>query len=325
MLLMMALTGLALPTSDADAATTLGVEGSQFTLNEKPTFLHGISYYGALGASEESIRADLDDMQRVGLNWMRLWATWNAFGCDVSAVDGEGNAREPYLTKLKQLVAECDRRGMVVDVTLTRGTATIQALETHRRAVETLVTALKEFRNWYLDLGNERNIRDARYVSYEDLKSLRDLAKQLDPTRLITASHAGGDLSREDLRRYVLEVGVDFVSPHRPRDAGSPQQTEAKTRELLRELQELGRVVPVHYQEPFRRDYGEWQPKAEDFVTDWRGAISGGAAGWCLHNGSARGKEGERPRRSFDLRDRRLFEQLDEEELKALTALAPRP
>ena len=37
-------------------------------------------------------------------------------GEDVAALDSEGNAREPYFTRLRTLVAACDRRGMVVDV-----------------------------------------------------------------------------------------------------------------------------------------------------------------------------------------------------------------
>jgi hypothetical protein len=310
------------------AATELGVQGTQFTLNGTPTFLLGISDYGALGASDEFIRQDLDDMQRYGFNWIRVWATWAAFGNDVSAVDGDGKAREPFLSKLKSLIAQCDKRGMVVDVTLSRGNGVtgklrLQTLEAHKRAVETLVTALKEYRNWYLDLSNERNIRDQRFSNFEDLKQLRDAAKRLDPQRLITASHAG-DVSRDELRDYLLNVRVDFISLHRPRNAESPKQTEAKSRQYLAEMKDVGRVVPLHYQEPFRRGFGKWQPKAEDFITDLRGAKSGGAAGWCFHNGAERDKSDGTPRRSFDLREKRLFEQLDEEEMKTIELLVSR-
>jgi hypothetical protein len=35
-------------------APKLGIQGIQFTLNGKPTFLIGMSYYGALGASEHA-------------------------------------------------------------------------------------------------------------------------------------------------------------------------------------------------------------------------------------------------------------------------------
>src|SRR5262245_47193598 len=87
-------------------------------------------------------------------------------------------------------------------------------------------------------------------------------------------------------------------------------------------MKELGREVPLHYQEPFRRDFGKWQPRAEDYVTDLKGALAGGAAGWCWHNGDNRAAKGGQPRRSFDLRKKRLFAQLDEEEGKALPLLS---
>jgi hypothetical protein len=306
------------------SATELGIKDTQFTLNGEPTFLLGISYYGALGASEDFIRRDLDDMQHYGFNWIRVFATWDFFDNDVSALDGEGNPRELFLGKLKWLVAESDRRGVVVDVTLARGDGKtggcLQTLAAHRRAVETLVTALKPRRNWYLDLANERNIPEF-FTSLADVKALRDAARQLDPQRLVTASHTP-DLSRDDLRAYLLGVQVDFISPHRPRHAQSPAQTAAKSREYLAWMKEIGRVVPLHYQEPFRSGWAKWQPKAADFITDLHGAKAGGAAGWCFHNGDQGGRPDGKPRRSFDLREQRLFEQLDEEERKVLARLA---
>ncbi|HIE50583.1 MAG TPA: hypothetical protein EYP85_02385 [Armatimonadetes bacterium] len=308
-------------------ATELGTEGPRFALNGKPTFLLGISYYGALGASKEFIQRDLEDLQRYGFNWIRVWATWAAFGNDVSAVDGEGRPREPFLSRLQWLVAECNRRGMVVDVTLSRGNSItgpgrLQSLAAHRRAIEVLVTHLQPYRNWYLDLANERNIRDPRFVSFSQLKQLRDLVKQLDPQRLVTASHAG-DISREELRDYLLRVQVDFIAPHRPRNPQSPQQTEAKSRQYLAWMKEIGRVVPLHYQEPFRRGFRprRWEPPAAAFLTDLRQALAGKAAGWCFHNGDQKDRPEGKPRRSFDLREQCLFAQLDAEERKVIEAV----
>lgn len=316
---------LVLAGGDAVSATRLGVDGARFTLDGKPAFLYGISYYGALGAPEETIRADLDEMGRTHLNWVRVWATWGAFDNDVSAVDADGSPREPYLGRLKWLVAECDRRGMVVDVTLSRGNGAtgnprLQTLEAHLRATEALVGTLKPYRNWYLDLSNERNIRDRRYSSMEDLARLTERVRALDPERLVTASHVG-DPARADLEQYLRVVGLDFVSPHRGRSAGTAAQTEEKCRETLALMREVGRVAPVHYQEPFRRGFGKWEPAAEDFVADALGARAGGAAGWCLHNGHEGESPDGRPRRSFDLREKRLFEQLDGEEKAALQRL----
>ncbi len=308
--------------SQTNATTVLSVSDTQFTLNDRPTFLLGISYYGALGASENSIRRDLDDVQRHGFNWLRVWATWGAFDHDVSAVDARGEPRAPFLDKLQWLVAECDRRGMVVDVTLTRGRRSAKSLaggdlpdfESHERAVETIVSALQRHRNWYLDLANERDVRDERYVPVGELKKLREVVRRLDPQRLVTASFGGHDLSRHDVQDSLIDAGHDFLSVHRPRSAKSPRQTEARTREVLAIAAELNRPAPVHHQEPFRRGYAGWEPVADDFLTDLRGAIAGGAAGWCFHNGSQRTTAGNHPRRSFDMREQRLLDQLDSEE-----------
>lgn len=306
--------------------TVLGIRDTRFTLNGRPTFLLGISYYGGLGAPEAFIRRDLDDLERAGFNWLRVWATWGAFDQNVSAVDAEGGPREPYLSRLKSLVAECDRRGFAVDVTLTRGQASphrvaggaLPNFPAHRRAVETLIGALRPHRNWYLDLANERDVRDDRFVAPAELKQLRERARQLDPERLVTASFGGHDLSESDVRDSLLTAGLDFLSPHRPRHPESPAQTEARTRAALDMAKRLGRVAPVHYQEPFRRGYQAWAPTAADFLADLRGAVAGGAAGWCFHNGSQRDAPDNRPRRSFDLRQQRLMDQLDPEERKVV-------
>jgi hypothetical protein len=310
--------------------TTLGIEGSRFTLNGNPTFLLGLSYYGALGASEDFMRRDLDDAQRYGFNWLRVWATWESFGNDVSAVDSRGQPRQPFVDRLKWLIAECDRRGLVVDVTLARGKRLPDAtsighlpdLESHQRAVATIVNALKQHRNWYLDLANEHDVRDERYVPPAELKNLRELVRQVDPSRLVTASFGGHDLSERDVRDALLTAGLDFLSPHRPRNSESPAETEARTRECHTLMTQIGRFVPVHYQEPFRRGYAEWEPSAADFLTDLRGAVAGGAAGWCFHNGSQSNTPDKEPRRSFDLRTRRLFDQLDAEERKVVGSAA---
>jgi Neutral/alkaline non-lysosomal ceramidase, N-terminal len=300
------------------SATELAIQDSQFTIDGRPRFLLGVSYYGALGAPESGVTHDLDEMQRDGFNWLRVWANWAGFGNDVSAVGGDGSQREPHLTRLKDFVRECDTRGMIVDVTLSRGNGVsgpprLMSEEEHVRAVETLIRALMPYRNWYLDLGNERNIRDSRFVSHGTLKKLRDRAKELDPKRLITASHSSGDDEFiDELEDYLKTTRLDFVSPHRPRSKESSAATEGMTRRYAARMKELGTVVPVHFQEPFRRGYGDWQPQTDDFVRDLRGALAAGAAGWCFHNGDQRKHPDQIPRRSFDLRERRLYDQFDD-------------
>jgi len=311
------MTGLIVVPASASAAT-LGVDGTRFTIDGRPMFLLGFSYYGALGAPEESVRQDLNDLRTLGFNWFRVWATWSAYENPVSAVDEHGEPRPVFLARLKRLIEQAGRRGMIVDVTLSRG-ADLPSQAAHLRAVEVLAEALKPYRNLYFDLANERNIKDARYVSFEELAALGARVKQIDPDRLVTASH-GGDLTRDEAKSYLEIAGVDFLAPHRPRHADSPRETEAKVRECLQWAAEVARTVPVHCQEPFRRDYPAWQPQVEDFLTDLRGAAAGGAAGWCFHNGGPKDDPNGRPRRSFDLRpeEGRLMSQLDPVERELL-------
>jgi len=300
-------------------STTLGISGSQFTINGSPTFLIGISYYGALGAPQEYILSDLNRIKYYRFSWIRVWVTWAAFNNDVSAVDLEGNPREPFLSKLEWLIEECDRRGIIVDITLSRGNSItgpkrLQSLEYHLNAIRTVLGKLKDYKNWYLDLANERNIKDSRFVSIDELKTLKDEAKKLDPSRLITASHSG-DLDYNELIEYLIDVGLDFLAIHRPRDSESPAKTSEWTKRYLEWMSKIGRIVPIHYQEPFRRGFNkDWEPTAEDFLMDLRQAIESGASGWCFHNGDQRNAPENKPRRSFDLRSKTLFEQLDYEE-----------
>lgn len=313
----------------AGQATELGKESTYFTIDGRRTFLLGISYYGALGARDEFITRDLDDMQRDRFNWIRVWATWAAFTNNISAVDTNGGPREPFLTRLEKLIQECDRRGMVVDVTFSRENGTtggprLQKLEQHERAVRTVVERLRPWLNWYLDLGNERNIGDARHVPFEDLKRLRQAVREIDPKRLVTASHSSDDESfAKDFEKYLRDVKVDFLSQHRPRGEGTAQKTADATKLYLERMKAIGIVVPIQYGEPFRRGYTKgWEPTAEDFVSDLRGAIGSGAAGWCFHNGAQVGPKDGMPRRSFDLREKRLYDQLDAVELEVAKRVA---
>ena len=137
-------------------------------------------------------------------------------------------------------------------------------------------------------------------VPMNEVAELIALVKRIDPSRLCTASQ-GGDIGEEEAIAYIDVGKVDFICPHRPRDRNSPQYTAATTREHFEQMKRTSRVVPVHYQEPFRRGYGRYSPSADDFMTDLEAAHSSGAAGWCFHNGSVRGQpdnEDGRPRRS---------------------------
>ena len=300
----------------------LGISGAMFTLDDAPAFMLGCSYYGGLGVCDEpALVADLDDLQRHGFNWIRVWATWKPYDEDTSAVTPSGEPREPYMGRLKRLCELAGERGIVLDVTVGRGDPPFpDDLDEHRAVMRCLAKHLKPYRNVYFDVANERDVRDRRFVSTAEVATLVDEVKRIDPDRLCTASC---DLRTDDAVRFVKDGKVDFLAPHRARDAQSPSHTAQHCRELHKALREAGCLVPVLYQEPFRRGYGNWQPAAEDFLLDLAQAREGGAAGWCFHNGGIRSSDTGRPRRSFDMRpeEGRLFDQLDAEEARFMTAL----
>ena len=303
----------------------LGVSGTSFTLDGKSTFLLGASYYGALGIEDARYaEQDLEDLARYGFNWVRVWATWDFDATDVSAVAPDGSIRQPYMKRLKRLCTLAGKHGLVVDVTVTRGKSPNfpSTLQEHKAVMTTLTQQLKRFRNVYFDVGNERNVGDRRHVRMSEVGELIDAVKRIDPQRLCTASH-GGDIAAEEVVGYIGAGKVDFLCPHRPRNPESAGQTASRTRDYVESMQSAPRVVPVHYQEPFRRGYGKWMPLAADFLRDLRGAREGGAAGWCFHNGASRESADGRPRRSFDMRpgEGRLFSQWDAEEREFLGRL----
>ena len=303
-------------------ATELGVDGSLLTLDGQPAFLLGVSYYAGLARTPELMAHDLDDLRERGINWIRVWATWDWHEAQ-PAVDATGAAAEPAMQALRDLVRLADERDIVVDVTLHRG-GVLTSREAHLAAVRTIARELLPWRNVYIDVANERDVRDKRYVSPEECGELAAAIREIDPERLVTASHGGGGLSSELVALDLQVATVDFLTPHLPRAADDPAKTQERVEHLRAWTREAGRLTPVHLQEPFRRDYGAWQPEAEDFLTDLRGAIAGGAAGWCLHNGSNRRSDDGEPRRSFDLNPERgpFIDTLDDVERAVLDGMA---
>jgi hypothetical protein len=211
---------------------------------------------------------------------------------------------------------------MIVDVTLTRDKKILANFTAHQAAVATLVDGLRAHRNWYLDLANERDVRDARFVSIEELKRLRDQIRLADKERLVTASFGGHDLDANDVRELLTKVAwtslLHIVHATRSRPPKPPRTPSGAStcmdcpRAPLRPCTTRNRFAAA-------TPSGNRQPS--DFLEDLRGAMESGAAGWCFHNGAQRGTPGEQPRRSFDLSTLRLFDQLDSEERAFLDRL----
>ncbi|UCD27319.1 MAG: hypothetical protein JSV03_09305 [Planctomycetota bacterium] len=316
--------------SETATGVTLGIspDGRFFTIDGVPTFLHGISYYGNQYITTGSFRTqDLDDMLVDGFNWLRVWAYWAwpwYTGPNVSALNKDGTVREPYMTRLKTLIAECDARGIIVDCVMLRDTYnewhSPDTLARHLTAAQTLATELLPYRNVYFDLGNERDNRGC-LVPFDEMPQLINAVKTIDPDRLCTFSQGGMIDSQSVLNDYINVGMVDFFAVHMCRTSECPSLTYGEVQKYIGWMANLGTRVPIHLQEPFRRgNRAAWNPVQEDYYRDETGGKVAEAAGWCFHNGGndAYSADG-RPYRSFNMSDPegRLYDQLDSVELSA--------
>ncbi len=298
-------------------AVTLGIsaDGKYFTIDGEPTFLLGVSYYGAQSITTANYRTqDLDDMQARGFNWIRAWARWYNVddGTDYAVVEKNGTVREPYMTRLKTLITECNNRGMIVDVTMSRS-----RVDTDQQLMDvwmTLTNHLLPYRNVYFDLANESDIAN-RFLSYPYMGQIVTAIRAIDPTRLCTASRVPTDA--EDLENFYRIGKGDFTCPHLCRNQGCSAQTLATVKQYITWMNQRSFRIPVHMQEPFNRDYEHtsYNPQPTDYYRDCGGAKLAEAGGWCLHNGAW----APYPYRSFDMRDAygRLFTQFDSVETTA--------
>jgi hypothetical protein len=152
-----------------------------------------------------------------------------------------------------------------------------------------LLPRFAEFAAALTQLANEHDVQDSRYVNHTDLRALRDAVKAIDPDRLVTASS----------RELSAEEKLDFYSQHLERGPDCAAKTERLAKQIIAAMPTR---APLHFQEPFRRDYSPaWNPQAADFYQDLAGAKGGGAAGWCFHNGDNRHAKNGVPHRSFNM------------------------
>ena len=136
----------------------------------------GISYFGyGSGPDEAALQHDLDAMQHCGINWLRLWVTWQRW----SLLTREGDIIAAQAHRLTNLLAELDRRGLVADLTLNRESDAGRAMDcglqkcggladqaAHLRGVRALANLTLPFRNVYFDLANEHDVVSQLHATF---------------------------------------------------------------------------------------------------------------------------------------------------------------
>ncbi len=268
--------------SPATIAPVVNVDGTRFTLDERPAFLLFVSYFDAMrrgDAAPDGLDADFAFF-RGKVDGVRVFANWLAYGCppkpatdtlfDLSGVD---ERRWPSLLRVLDKASEY---GLLVDVTFDRDSvhrAGGMSRAAYVRALADVTRRLTgRYPNVYFDLQNEWDNRGAHAMTDAELREAAAAVHRDDPHRLITASGA-----------FVKDAGLDFAAVHDPRDAHWFE--EAHYRDAL-----VAGVATL-FQEP--KSFSAFCPGQDKddmpghHATAAVNARRAGAAGWTFHTRTA--------------------------------------
>ncbi|MCX2739510.1 cellulase family glycosylhydrolase [Pontibacter anaerobius] len=203
----------------AQSQHEITISNTSFFRNGDPFHYTGIGFFNALynpafNKSGEDRGQWLDKFNKYGINVLRVWAQWDNSRGFVDAGPGatlympNGQLRPQPLERLKALLTDADRRGMVVQLVLfsqeTSEANNKLAAKGADKAVENITREMKPYRNLVFQVWNESSERVEDYYK---------AIKKIDPKRLVTNSPGpGGDLGDQNQNKML-----DFLTPHTTR------------------------------------------------------------------------------------------------------------
>ena len=212
----------------------LTVSGTRFLLGGKPFPYTGISFFNAVhneafNKSSEDRLQWLRKFQKYGVNVIRVWGQWDnkrgfVDSCpECSLYTPSGDLRPGPIGRLKQICADADAVGTVVEVALFSQESWHDGIklspEAADRAVAAVTRELQPYRNVVLQVWNEFDERALDHVK---------TIKAIDPKRLVTNSTGGAGVLTG--MRGELEA-LDFLSPHTSRQ-GAGRTWEIAPKEI---------------------------------------------------------------------------------------------
>jgi hypothetical protein len=220
--------------SGAAAGAELSVSGTRFLLGGKPFPWTGVSFFNAVHNQEfnrnSNVRRQwLRKFRKYGINVLRIWGQWDSRRgfvdtcpeCTLYQPDGE--LRGTPLARLKDICADADALGMVVELVLFSQESVRDGVRLSPGAADKAVGAvtreLKPWRNVVLQIWNEYDDRTLEHVK---------TIKAIDPSRLVTNSPGVAGV----LLGVPGEMqALDFLTPHTSRQ-GSGKTWEVAPREI---------------------------------------------------------------------------------------------
>lgn len=300
----------------------LSISGDRFAVNGNRQFLVFVAYFDALRAAESDLDADFAELRSFGVGGIRVFPNWWNWAdrsrfADDTLMDADGSLRPERLAKLETVLNKAKAHRLIVDVSFAYETVAgmsslrddqlgvSQALlpvnevrfERYRGGLERAARALTPYRHIFFDVQNEYNGR-VTHLSDEQVRELVRAIKAVDPERIVTASLAN-EIGPEEVAERSESVGLDVIAWHESRNPWAYDEMDALVRRVKSRT-----TKPVYLGEPA---YMGDEFTVEQFVTAVSKAQHGGAAAWTLHT-----------QNSFDLRNRRLFDALSEDEKEFL-------
>lgn len=238
----------------AQTNSDLIVRGTVITRDGKPFPYTGISFFNAI--YNPTFNRDpaertkwLEKFRSYGINVLRVWAQWdNKFEfADVcpkcSLYYPDGRLRDENVRRLKEILTDADKLGMVVQLVLMSQESWNHGVrlapQQADRAFAALAKELLPHRNLTIQIWNE---------FAEDVPRHLKTIKAVDPRRLVTNSPGTANHLGDHAHNQIL----DFLTPHTSRQKHDPRgrHWELAPREIAYLMQRYGK--PVVDDEPAR-------------------------------------------------------------------------
>lgn len=258
-------------------AQTLSIQGTQFAVDGKPKFLTFITYFGAMGAPH--VPEDLRFLKGAGFDGVRIWPNLDT---GPQLMNADGSLRPAELTRLLSILDAARREGVVVDVTFTYEHIAGMTPSTALTGIVNATNALRGYPNLLFDIQNERNVRDRRFMSEEDVGRIYRAVKAADPARIAFASNAPVE-DTQYVADFTTRLGLDVAAYHDPRPENWYQFSVIEP--IVRTMKSSG--TPAYLQEPNTTHDDLYSypsnTRAEFFQQAIANAKLAGAAAWCFH------------------------------------------
>lgn len=235
------------PTDQLRPSPVIGIQGTNFTLNDEPFNFTGISFFNALynptfNSNEQTRLEWLRKFKDYGITVIRIWGEWNndlgfIDTCDSCTLYNRDGSLSPiYLGRLKELLYATASLNMVVEYVLFSSESKNKILsdEAANRVVKNITKELEPYRNVVFQIWNENNYRVKDYYS---------IIKQYDYERLVTNSPGGGGNLGDDNHNELL----DFLTPHTSRHGKYWEKAGSEIKGLIEKFKK-----PVVDDEPAR-------------------------------------------------------------------------